>query len=151
MRLYNIILAIFCLATIWGCTTGKVGDRNWRLFDMDNLRDYYFDADSLEEITKGLVRVKLGSVVKGNEGRNWEIAERLKRGLSIKGYENYDSSQDIYELNCIEKKFRLISGSDYDTENNILSSYENPSMEWRLIPENSAIMSLIKLRTVCPY
>jgi len=150
MRVYNIILVIFCLAFIWGCSTGKVGDRNWRLFDMDNLRDYYFDADSLEEVTKGLVRVKLGSAVKGNEARNWEIGERLKRGLSIKGYENYDSSQDIYEINYVEKKFRLISGADYDTENNKLASYENPSIEWHPIPENSAIMSLTKLKSVCP-
>ncbi|MCX8111105.1 MAG: hypothetical protein N3D15_07635 [Syntrophorhabdaceae bacterium] len=145
------IFIIFCFIIICGCSTGKVGERNWRLFDMDNLRDYYFDADNLEEITKGLVRVKLGSAVKGNEARNWEIRERLKRGLSIEGYENYESSQDIYEINCIEKKFRLISGADYDSENKILSSYENPSMEWHAIPENSAIMSLIKLKSVCSY
>lgn len=118
---------------------------------MDSLRDYYFHADSAEELTKGLVRIKLRTVAKGNEARNWEITERLKRGLSIKGYENYESSQDIYEINCVEKKFRVLSGADYDTENNILSSYNNPSLEWRVVPENSAIMSLIKLKSVCSY
>gem|GEM_PF-658345 len=151
MKLLKIIIIFTLTILICSCATGKVGDRNWRLFDMDNLRDYYFDGDSIEELTKGLVRVKLGTVVKGNEARNWEIEERLKRGLSIKGYENYDSSQDIYEINCLEKKFRVLSGTDYDTENNVLSSYNNPNLEWRKIPENSAIMTLIKLRSVCSF
>lgn len=149
------ILFLFVISIIYmflsGCTPARIGEGNWRLFDMDNLRDYYFDSDSIEELTKGLVRIKLGTVVKGAEARNWEIRERLHRGLSIKGYENYESSQDIYEINCIEKKFRVLSGTDYDTEDNILSSYDNPSLEWRTVTENSAIMSLIKLKSVCSY
>lgn len=151
LRAHNLMIIMLCLTAIYSCTTGRIGEKNWRLFDMDSMRDYYFDAGSIKELTKGLVRVKLGTVAKGNEARNWEIDERLKRGLAIKGYENYDSSQDIYEINCIEKKFRVLSGTDYDTNNNILSSYNNPSLEWKTVHENSAIMSLIKLKSVCSY
>ncbi|MCX5798585.1 MAG: hypothetical protein NTU90_03335, partial [Proteobacteria bacterium] len=81
---------------------------------------------------------------------NWEMNERLMRGLAIEGYGNYESSEDIYEIDCKKKMFKVLSGADYDNEGKVLGSYSNPSPGWKHITEESAIETLYQYRTICP-
>ncbi len=142
----KIILMFAVIVSIQGCA----GWAQWRLFDMSDMRYYYYDAGSIERPSENIVKVKLSSVVKGDGGRNWEMNERLMRGLAIEGYGNYESSEDIYEIDCKKKMFKVLSGADYDNEGKVLGSYSNPSPGWKHIPEESAIETLYQYRTICP-
>jgi hypothetical protein len=120
------------------------------LFDVSSMRYYYYNPDNIERTSKSTMRLTILSVIKGDEGRNWEIDERMKRGLPFGGYESYESSQDTYALDCSGKMFQTLSGIDFDHEGKPLSSYSYDNPHWEPVPPGSALEVLGRYRSVCP-
>ena len=142
-----ILLSAGC-AGIWSFLSSSGPE--WLLFDTSRLRDYYYNPASVERLSQRIVKVRIAAVIKSEEGRNWEVSERMKRGLTLGGYENYQSSQDVYVVDCTGKEYRLISGADYDDKSNMLGSYERPDSPWEPIPSGSVLDTLITFKSVCP-
>ncbi len=123
---------------------------HWMLFDASAMRYYYYHPDHIERVSDAIAKVTILSVIKGDEGQNWEINERMKRGLPFGGYEDYESSQDVYALDCSGKMFQILSGADYDSEGNMLSSYSHNDLHWEPVPPGSVLDVLSRYRSVCP-
>jgi len=144
-----IVLMVATSFVAHGCAIFKMWQKEWRLFDISENYSYYYDVKSIKWSADNIVRVRLKSIAKGNDAIEWELNERQKRGLSLKGYENYAYSEDIYEIDCKERKFRTLSGADYDNEGQTLSFYTTESLLWHNIPSDSTIENLAKFRSVC--
>jgi len=142
----KLVMFFVLLLVLGGCTTGM----RWHLFDISEIRYYYYDSETVKQTPDKTVVVRLASIIKNDEGRQWEFNERLKRGLPVSGYENYEYSEDIYELDCKKRLFQVLSGADYDCNGKELSAYVSPKLVWRTIPPGSAIETLLKFWTVCP-
>jgi hypothetical protein len=125
-------------------------EKGWMLFDVTTLRDYYFDRTSITRLSDYTVKVAVATVAKGPEGRDWEVNERMKRGLSFAGYEKYQFSEDMYAIDCQEKRFQLLSGVDYDGEGKTLGSYTKAEPIWEPIPRGSVLETLAAYKSVCP-
>jgi hypothetical protein len=148
-----ILPAILAVLACTGCASFLSlfsGDKGWMLFDVSRLRDYYYSPSTIERLTPIIVRLHIATVAKGEEGKNWEVSERVKRGLPFGGYENYQSSEDVYLLNCRDRQYRLMSSQDLDSTGKVLSSYDRPDAPWEDIPYGSALETLLTFKSVCP-
>jgi hypothetical protein len=151
---YCVVLAATLLLFGTGCSVLTWSrfppGADWMLFDVSAMRYYYYHPDHIERVSDTIAKVTILTVIKGDEGQNWEIDERMKRGLPFGGYEKYESSQDVYALDCQGKKFQTLSGADYDNEGNTLSSYSHTDLPWEPVPPGSALDVLSRYRSVCP-
>lgn len=69
----------------------------------------------------GQFRVK---IFHSKESVKRAISERLKKGLSTKGYKNLYSTQELWSINCKSKFVFVLSKIDYDEKGNVLDSIE---------------------------
>lgn len=91
----------------------------------------------LDIFRKKIVTVWTKRVTKGENGKNWQIQENKRFGVSIKGYENYEYTIALKEINCSDKTIRLLSEADYTKEGNLLAKSESPYSEWKPIVPGS--------------
>jgi len=114
-------LAIFTNTEVWG--------EDWKLyFANENLLAYY-DAQSITQPSKNIVRVmiKLDYTEKG-------VINYV--GKFGKEYENLKHSIILWEINCAEKKQRRFSLTNYDHKGSEINSFSSP-LQWRvIIPES---------------
>lgn len=150
----TILTGAAMLLFMTGCSALSLfqsgAETGWLLFDVTNVRDYYYNPKSVDRLAGHTVKVTVATVPKGREGRDWEVNERMKRGLPFAGYEDYQSSADVYVLDCQEKRFQVLSGDDYNSEGRTLGSYTKTNPEWEPIPPGSVLETLASYKSICP-
>lgn len=141
-----IMFAItFVLLVIINIYCTKAEGTNWETYYETQNFYFYYNADTkkdpikniLDIFRKKIVKAWTKRLIKGNEGRNWQIQENKRLGLSTKGYENYEYTISLKEINCSDKMVRTISDVDYSKEGNLLAKSESPYADWKpIIPES---------------
>jgi hypothetical protein len=153
MRWTTLALSTAVLLFTGGCATilsWFSPEPDWLLFDVSELRDYYYNPGEVERLSKNTVKVAIATVARSEGGKNWEVSERMKRGLPLGGYERYYSSEDVYLLDCETRKFQTLSGVDYDESGKALSTYTAEDPTWEAVPVESVIETLMAYKSVCP-
>jgi hypothetical protein len=124
-------LAIFGDAEAWA--------RDWRLYAKADLYAFSYDAESMTRSSQGIVEV-------------WTKSEYTERGVIEmvikfgKHYENLSYSLELWEINCVEKRHRLLLFTAYSAEGNVLYNDEAGSRPppWKTISRGSVEESLYK-------
>lgn len=137
----GIIILAFGLIVLY-CNYAYGAD--WKLYAETQNFYFYYNVDKpdplkliLDIFRKKLVTVWIKRVSKDDKGRNWQIQENKKLGLSTKGYEGYEYTIFLKEINCSDKMSRLLSEADYTKDGNLLSKSESPYAEWKPIVPGS--------------
>jgi hypothetical protein len=112
---------------------------DWRLYVKTDLCECFYDSEEMIRSSKDTVEV-------------WTKSEYTKRGVADlvkkfgKHYENFSYSLELWEVDCAEKKDRLLSTTAYSVEGNILYTDQAGSRlpPWEIIPRESAEESLYK-------
>lgn len=117
---------------------------DWKLYAENQDFYFYYNIDKPDPLklirdifSKKIVVVWTKHVSKGERGKDYQIHSNKKLGLSVKGYENYEYTIFLKEINCSDKMFRLLSEEDYTKEGNLLSKSESPYSEWKPIVPGS--------------
>ena len=134
----RIAILVFGLIVI---SVGEVYGADWKLFDFNDYTLNYYDAQSVTRPSKNVVRVWIRRDFTEKGVIDWV-------GRLGKGYENLNNSIDLWEINCIEKMVRQLSGIAYDNKGRVINSYSSPS-EWNFIPPESRGETLYK--EICKY
>lgn len=149
----GIILATFCFAILQGNTADGA---DWKSYAENQNFSFYYNAeepDPFKEIAnifkKRIVRVWTKRATKNNKGRDWQIQENKRLGLSMKDYEQYEYTLSLKEINCSDKMIRLLSETDYAKEGNLLAKSESPFARWGPVVPTSSDESLYK--AVCLF
>jgi len=124
-------LAIFSNAIVWG--------RDWKLFAETDLYECFYDANDTAPSSENIVDV-------------WTKLEYTKKGVNGivakfgKHYADLSYSLELWEINCAEKKDRILSITEYSAEGKILyaDSAEDKLPAWKIIPRQSVDESLYK-------
>ncbi len=95
----------------------------------------YYDAESVTRLSKSVVRVLVKSVYTENGAS--EIV--LSAGEE---YKNVTSSVDLMEINCSNRKYRILSTAYYSM--GCILNRESKVSEWRSIAPKSAMGKLFK-------
>jgi hypothetical protein len=127
-------LSIFAYVEVWGA--------DWKLFAGTDLYKCFYDAEDTTPSSKDIVDV-------------WTKLEYTKKGITGivkefgKHYADLSYSLELWEINCAEKKDRILSITEYSTEGRILyaNSVQGRLPAWKIIPKESVDESLYK--TVC--
>jgi len=114
-------LAIFGYAEVWGA--------DWKLYSTyENFLKYY-DVQSVTRPSKNIVRV-WERINYTDKGVTWWV---MKHGP---GFKDVSLSTVLNEINCIEKKLRILSLIIYDNKGEVISS-PSSSSEWAFITTES--------------
>ena len=124
-------LIIFGFAEVWGA--------DWKLFAETDLYECFYDAEDIAPSPKNIVEV-------------WARLEYTKKGVTGvvkqygKHYEDLSYSLELWEMNCAEKKHRLLSTTAYSVEGNILYTDQagNRPPPWKIISRKSVGESLYR-------
>lgn len=138
---HGIIILAFGLIAIY-CNHAYGAE--WELYAENQNFSFYYNVEAQDPLKnifdifrKKIVTVWTKRVSKDDKGRNWQIQENKRLGLSIKGYENYEYTVFLREINCSDRISRSISEADYTKNGNLLSKSESPYSEWKPIVPGS--------------
>jgi len=110
-----LLLSIVVAADAWG--------ENWKALKSDDSGSSYYDLDSRTLISQGVIRV-------------WEqyvyTAESVTRKMMKYGskYEGLKNSMTLWEIDCAEKKARLVSTADYSHDGRVVSKTKEGAEPW---------------------
>jgi hypothetical protein len=124
-------LAIFGYAKVWGA--------DWKRFAETDLYECFYDAEDTAPSSENIVDV-------------WTKLEYTEKGVNGivtkfgKHYAHLSYSLELWEVNCAEKKDRILSITEYSSEGKILyaDSAEEKLPPWKIIPRQSVDESLYK-------
>ena len=150
------LIAVIIMAGIWCSAAAEAAD--WRPYAGDQYFSYFYDARLIDypyktvynvlnlELSKlSIVRVWTKRITRDHKGRDWQIHEEKKLGSTTKGYDRYESTVAQKELNCSEKRYRVLSEADYSKDGDVLSSVVKDAnyVEWEPIPPDSDTEALL--------
>ena len=147
----RIIICALLLLSFCGFTKAESAD--WTLYSESDKFYFYLNTSDLKVSVKDyfsfpwtkLSKAWTKRVIKNEQGRNWQIQENKKLKITTRGYENYQYTISLTEINCSDKSRRTIEETDYSKEGNILAASEEPYARWKPITPESAHELLFQL------
>jgi len=117
---------------------------NWKFLGFDALGNaLFYDPKNVfisENIIKGWVKA-----IYSKKGKSSFIKLMSTTGINFEEiFKNLDYVLFSYEIDCSQKKCRLLETIDYASNGSIIISGPNPEREWKLIPSNSIMEDLFK-------
>ena len=121
--------------------SGRKG-ADWKVIHESKVAFFFYDAESKNYPSKRIIRVTGKTVPK-----NIEEAIKSKEKHYGLPYKKFAYTLYLNEINCSDKKCRVLSIVDYDDKGNILhsKSFESDKAIWIDVPKNSAIESLFNI------
>jgi hypothetical protein len=124
-------LAILSYAEAWGA--------DWKLFAETDLYECFYDMKDTTPSSKNIMDV-------------WTKLEYTEKGITGivkqfgKHYADLSYSLELWEINCAEKKDRILSITEYSAEGRILygNSVKGRPPAWKIILRESVDESLYK-------
>ncbi len=145
----------FILIGIWlfylsGCTKSKevVGEYgiDWKLYGESEISTGYYNARNISDSSKGIVKVWVEYDYK-RQGIEMVINKAVMGGVSSKKIENLRFMKNLCEIDCQNRRVRILKNIVYDKEGNFL--YQSSlGTEYINIPTNTMYNNLHK--AVCP-
>jgi hypothetical protein len=114
---------IFGYAEVWGA--------DWKIYYSNEMYSGYYDVQSITHPSQNIVRV-------------WVMYDYTKKGLLYmveklgEKYENLGYSKNLWEIDCLEKKFRILSLFYYDHEGKLIDFLSDPISQDFIVPESNA-------------
>ncbi|MGD0283446.1 MAG: surface-adhesin E family protein [Dissulfurispiraceae bacterium] len=156
----NVFIAVILVAGVWCSVSAEAAE--WKPYAADRHFSYFYDAKRVSypyktiydvmhlELAKlDIINVWTKRMIRDEKDREWQIRERYKLGLTVKGYERYNYTVSRKEVDCSGKKYRVLLEADYSKEGDELSLFLKGANvgEWALIPPGSDTEALY--RAIC--
>ena len=112
---FGVLVGVLVYVDAWG--------ENWKALRSDDSGASYYDLDSRTLISHGVIRV-------------WEqyvyTAESVTKKMMKYGskYEALKNSMTLWEIDCAEKKARLVSTADYSHDGRVVSKTKEGAEPW---------------------
>ncbi|HZR46536.1 MAG TPA: surface-adhesin E family protein [Candidatus Manganitrophaceae bacterium] len=126
----KIILWLLFLFLLFPGPYQNAGAAEWTPFVEDQAFKHFYDKQSIAHLKNGIVRVAIKIDPKGKEGRDFLLKVRERIGLSLDGYENYGFSLDVMEIDCPNKRKRILQSDDYNKKGEQLDTVSSPNPKW---------------------
>jgi hypothetical protein len=111
---------------------------DWKLIGTSWETDYYYDPQSIQLLSKDIVRVWMKKIYAEKS-----VQEYIK-GIGPEFKElSYDHS--LIEFNCSEKKNRLLTFTYYNRDGGVISTFTSDSSSWNFIVPNSILEALFNI------
>ncbi len=133
----SLLLTLLCTGLIFSWSV-EVWGADWKLFAETDSYECFYDAEDSAPSLNNIVDV----------WTKLEYTEKGVKGIVKKFGEHYADlcySLELWEINCGEKKERILSITEYSAEGKILyASSAQGQPAWKMIPRQSVDESLYK-------
>ncbi len=96
---------------------------NWKALRSDDSGASYYDLDSVILLSQGVIRVREQYVYTTES-----VAKKMMRYGSK--YEGLKNSMTLWEINCSEKKARILRTADYSRDGKVISKTKEGAEPW---------------------
>ena len=148
MRRYSVLTLSLVLLILISVNPAAGADIDWKFFSESNTNRWYYDTKSVTPSNKNLIKVWAKGLTKDQKGIDEKIKLLKKFGGETMGYENYSYTLNLFELDCENKKNRILSVKDYDKKGNGLQTVTIENYSWDYIAPGTIIDNLFK--EICP-
>ena len=122
-------------AEVWGA--------DWKYLEKDDEGIWFYDSENIECLANNVIRV-------------WAKKIYDSKGVSTavekygEDYMNLDHVLAHWEIDCLQRKFRLVSSIFYSKNNSIIQDYDDEKERY-FVPEDIPADSYIELlhKTIC--
>lgn len=109
----------------------------WKWLSMtEGLCSVYYDGQSVEYLSDNRVRVWMRTSL-SPQCKSYEESIKMLKELG-KGYENYEYNKDLYEIDCLKNKFRLIETSYLTSDGQAIYSFKHEGYKEGIPPSGAA-------------
>jgi hypothetical protein len=122
----------FCLIDCPEVWTGS-----WQFLEKDDEGIWFYDRENVHPHPNSLIRVRTKKIY--DQKGVLDAVEKYG-----KDYRNLDYALAIWEINCLQRKFKLISARFYSKNNTIIQAY-NDEEERYFTPEDIPVGSYLEL------
>ena len=148
MRHYSVLTLSLVLFLLLSVNPGAGSDIDWKFFSESNTNRWYYDTKSVTPSNKNLIKVWAKGLTKDQKGIDEKIKLLKKFGGETMGYENYSYTLNLFEIDCENKKNRILSVKDYDKKGNGLQTVTIENYSWDYVAPGTIIDNLFK--EICP-
>ena len=128
-------LLTFTLIGFLILTGSEARGKDWKPYQATKNGDiFYFDPDSLETLPEG--RVKVWVKIEKTEFRGDDLKKHVENVIAGKTDSVTGEIIQFLEIDCPDKKFRIINLAVYDKNKDIKEYYNDPS-DWEAIAPQS--------------
>jgi hypothetical protein len=115
---------------------------NWKALRSDDSGASYYDQDSRIVISQGVIRVREQYV---------HTAESVTKKMMNYGrkYEGLKNSMTLWEINCTEKKARILSTADYSYDGKVISKTKDGAQPWPWDSYPPASLGGLLIQAIC--
>ena len=140
MRQIHTILLFLILFSVAVCAQ-EGSDPGWKQITSSDIFIYQYSSKQVIKTPEGTMKfcIKMSPTVEGyidDKARNEIIGLRQKYHESTKGYAQWKYRLTQYELNCSQRKFRILVTTDYKQSGRELDS-KTSEKDWLDIAPNS--------------
>jgi len=148
MRRYSVLTLSLVLLILISVNPAAGADIDWKFFSESNTNRWYYDTKSVTPSNKNLIKVWAKGLTKDQKGIDEKIKLLKKFGGETMGYENYSYTLNLFEIDCENKKNRILSVKDYDKKGNGLQTVTIENYSWDYVAPGTIIDNLFK--EICP-
>ena len=120
---------------------------NWVLYGKSAVGDYFFDKNSVSEISPGVFKVS-EKIKYSKLGKDQIIQSKQKTNNSIKGFDKLDNGITLYNFDCGKNTVKAIKYTDYNDKWDILEDSNIPNPKTEQISADALYRELQK--RICP-
>jgi hypothetical protein len=142
----SLIALLAVLLASWAALSHPAAAADWKLCSENEFLSLYFDAARPDDGPEEARKVWVKYLPKGKKGKEFWVHIRSLDKIPSAQLQGYAYSVVLYEINCPDRVYRLISGIDYNAENRMLA--EMTLSRWKPVFPDSLIETLEQ--AVCP-
>jgi len=107
---------------------GEVWGADWKFLERDDEGIWFYDSENVERHSDNRIRVR----IKKNYDKKgvWKAVE--KYGTD---YMNLDHVLSVWEIDCFQKKFRLLSAIFYSKDKSIIQDYADEKVKYFILED----------------
>jgi len=121
----KILLSTF-LAFITLFSYSVAWEADWQLFGESDAGSHSYDVESITHLSNDIVRVWCNQVY------NEKFIKKMIVELGKK-FENLHNSRDLFEINCKDYTYRLLSSTIYAKDGTVITSSKMSDAEWKFV------------------
>ena len=112
------ILIGFCLLG-----HAEAGGAEWKFLEKDNEGSWFYDSTNIECLSDDIIRVRTKKIY----DKKAVLKAVEKYG---KDYMSLDHVRNLWEIDCVRRKFRLLSAVFYSKDNSIIYDYDDEKVKY---------------------
>jgi hypothetical protein len=132
------IIAALSVCLTLTCLPQTVIAADWVCIDPSGAAcTHYYDKGNIEYHYSGnLVRVRL-KVMADREVIKQTVTGRAENGYAVEGWDKWSHTVYLDEFGCVQKLYRTVNSSDYDSNGKVLDQSEYQDKRWTVIPPDT--------------